>query len=115
MIKQFLIRWAINGLGLWLASELISGVNIADGWVAVAIAALVFSIINAFIRPILVILSLPAIILTLGLFTLVINAFILYLVMILYAGFSVSTFTAALLTVVIMWVVNFAGNTILKR
>ncbi len=115
MIKQFLIRWGINALGLWIASELISGVSVADGWMAVAIAALVFSIINAFIRPILVILSLPAIILTLGLFTLIINAFMLYLLMVLYSGFVVSTFTAALLTVVILWVVNFAGNAVLKK
>lgn len=115
MIKHFLLRWAGNTLGLWLAGELISGVSYNNDLLVLVIAALIFSVVNAFIRPILVILSLPAIILTLGLFTLVINSFMLYLVMVLYPAFSVATFGSAILAVIIIWLVNFAASTLIRE
>lgn len=113
-MKKFLLRLVANGVGLWLAGELISGVSYNDDPVVIIVAALLFSIVNAFIRPILIILSLPAIILTLGLFTLVINSFMLYLVTLLYPPFMVMTFGAAVLAVIIIWVVNFAVNTLAR-
>ncbi len=115
MIKQFIIRWAVNALGLWLAGELIEGVSYGDEIAVVIVAALVFSIINALIRPIAVLLSLPAIILTLGLFTLVINGFMLFLVTVIYDPFVIQSFGAALLAVIIIWIVNFAANTLIRE
>lgn len=115
LLKQFLIRWLANGLGLWLAGELISGVRYRDKLTVIVIAALIFSIVNAFVRPVIVILSLPVIILTLGLFTLVINSFMLYLVTVLYPSFTVASFGAALLTVIIIWLVNLAVNTLVRK
>lgn len=115
MIKHFLLRWAANALGLWLAGELIAGVSYSEDYMVLAIASLIFSLVNAVIRPIIVILSLPAIILTLGLFTLVINSFMLYLVMVLYPAFTVSTFGSAILAVIIIWLVNFAASTLVKE
>lgn len=114
-MKKFLIRWAVNGLGLWLAGELIDGISFNGDWRVIAVAALIFSIVNAFVRPILIILSLPAIIVTLGLFTLIVNSLMLYLVELLYPAFSIATFGAAILAVVIIWVVNFAANTLIKE
>lgn len=115
LLKQFLIRWLANGLGLWLAGELISGVRYHDKLTVIIIAALIFSIVNAFIRPIIVILSLPVIILTLGLFTLIINSFMLYLVTVLYSSFTVATFGSALLTVIIIWLVNLAVSELVRK
>lgn len=115
MLKQFLIRWLVNGIGLWLAGELIAGVNYRDDYWVILIAALVFSIVNAFIKPILIVLTLPVIIVTLGLFTLVINTFILFLVTYLYPAFTVATFGAGVLTVIIIWIVNFAVETLVKE
>lgn len=115
MLKRFLIRWLVNGVGLWLAGELIAGVSYNDDYWVVLVAALIFSVVNAFIRPILIVLTLPVIILTLGLFTLFINTFILFLVTYLYPAFTVATFGAGVLTVIIIWVVNFAVETLVKE
>ncbi|TAK89553.1 phage holin family protein [Patescibacteria group bacterium] len=107
MIRTFLLRWMINFLGLWAAASILSGVNYQGEIQVVVIAALIFSIINAFIRPLVVLLALPAIVLTLGLFTLVVNAFMLYLVTVFYDSFQVSSFWQALVAVGIVWIVNY--------
>ena len=83
-VKNFLIRVVVNGLALWLAALVIAGVNLANGdssWtnklLTVLFVALVFGVINAFVKPIVKLLSLPFIVLTLGLFTFIVNAFML--------------------------------------
>src|SRR4051794_4521670 len=83
-VKNFLIRVAVNGLALWVAALVIPGVNLATGdssWtnklLTVLFVALVFGVINAFVKPIVKLLSLPFIVLTLGLFTFIVNAFML--------------------------------------
>lgn len=115
MLRSFIIRWLANGLGLWLATRWVPGVSYSgDIWVIV-VAALIFSVINRLIKPILVILSLPAIIFSLGLFMLVINAFMLYLVTVLYPSFQVATFTAAILSVIMVWLANYAISVVLDR
>lgn len=78
------------------------------------IAALIFSVVNAIIRPLVVILSLPAIVLTLGLFTLVINAFMLFLVTKIYPAFHLRSFWTAVLATVIIWVVNYLLTELLE-
>lgn len=112
MLRQFLIRLVANGLGLWIAAELITGIDYGNDWMVLAIAVLIFSLVNAFLRPILVLLTLPAIILTLGLFTLLINGFLLWLVTVLYEPFTIDTFGAAVIAVIIIWVANHAINTL---
>ena len=107
VLRGLLLRWAANGLGLWIADRLISGVEAGDnGWVIV-IAAFIFSLVNMVIRPIVTILTLPAVILSLGLFMLVINALMLYLVTVIYPEFVVASFGAAVLTVIIVWLANY--------
>ena len=83
-VKNFLIRVVVNGIALWVAALLLDGVDLAEGdsdWTTklttIVLVALLFGVLNAFIKPIVKLLSLPFIILTLGLFTFVVNAFML--------------------------------------
>jgi putative membrane protein len=107
MIRSFILRWFINFLGLWAAASLLAGVSYGQHMSVLVWAALIFSIVNALIRPLIIVLALPAIVLTLGLFTFVVNAFMLYLVTVFYNDFQVSSFWQALLAVLIVWVVNY--------
>lgn len=91
----FLIRCLVSALGLWLASLLISGISVTGTGVLLG-AGLLLGIVNAFIRPVMVILTLPFTIITLGLFLFVINAMMLGLVAWLLDGFAISGFWAAL-------------------
>lgn len=75
----FLMRWVVTAFGLWVAEALLPGIYIEGFW-SIVLAALVFGIVNAIVRPIVVLLTLPLSILTLGLFLLVINGAMLWLV-----------------------------------
>ena len=85
MLADFAIKTVINGVALWIAALLVDGINFGDnpdGWEVaktVLLVALVFGILNAFVRPIAKVVSLPFIILTLGLFVFIINALMLQL------------------------------------
>ncbi len=115
MLRKFALRVLVNFLGLWAAAELMTGsINYNDKLRVLVIAALLFSIVNAVIRPLVVILSLPAIVLTLGLFTLVINAFMLYLVTKIYPSFQLRSFWTAVVATVIIWVVNYLLTELLE-
>jgi putative membrane protein len=115
MIRKFILRWLVNFLGLWAAAELMSGsVNYDDRLGVLVVAALIFSLVNAFIRPLILILSLPAIVLTLGLFTFVVNAFMLYLVTVLYPRFHLRSFWTAVIAAVIIWIVNYLLTDLLE-
>src|ERR1044071_8449954 len=95
-MKGFLFRLVITGLGLWAAETIVPGVQI-DGWGNLVVAALLLGIVNAVIRPIILILTLPLTVLTLGLFILVVNGISFYLVAWLVPGFAVSGLGAAVL------------------
>ena len=109
---SLLIRWLLNGVALMLVAYLYSGVTVT-GFVPALIAALVLGLVNAVIRPILVILTLPVTLLTLGLFIFVINALMFWLVAELVPGFRVTGFMAALIgslmfsviTIVTSWLI----------
>ncbi len=110
----FLLRWSINLLALVIAGVLINGIKI-QSLTAGLLAAGILGIVNAVIRPVVLILTLPINILTLGLFTLVINAAMLKLVADMVPGFAIETFGAAffgaLLVSIISWVLNlFVGG-----
>jgi putative membrane protein len=91
----FLLRVAIVALGLWLATYILPGLSF-DGPSTLLAAALLLGIVNAVIRPVAVVLTLPLTLLSLGLFLLVINAAMLGLVALLLSGFSISSFWTAL-------------------
>ncbi len=105
----FLLRWSINLLALVVAASVISGIKIESLEMGI-IAAGILGIINAVIRPVVLILTLPINLLTLGLFTLVINAAMLMLVSAVVPGFVIQSFRAAffgaLLVSVVSWLVN---------
>ncbi len=110
----FLVRWSINLLALVVAAILIKGIRIQSIETGV-IAAGILGLVNAVIRPIVLVLTLPINILTLGLFTLVINAVLLELVADLVPGFAIESFGAAffgaLLISIISWLLNlFVGG-----
>ncbi len=113
MIRQFLMRWFINFVGLWVAAWLLSGINYDNIYVLVW-ASLIFSVVNALIRPIAIVLSLPAIVLTLGLFTFVVNALMLYLVTVLYDPFQVASFWQAILAVLVVWIINYLFTSLIE-
>ncbi len=78
-MNKFLIRWVGNALGLYVAAQIVQGIHIGTNPIVVLAVALIFGLVNALIRPLIEMLTCPLIILTLGLFTLVINAVLLLL------------------------------------
>ena len=104
-----IVRWFINALALMLVAYLYSGVQVS-GIFAALIAALVLGLVNAVIRPLLVILTLPVTILTLGLFIFVINAFMFWFVTEIVKGFTVTGFTAALIGSLMFSVISLVTN-----
>lgn len=98
---KLLLTWLISTLALLISSWLIPGAKLSGFWSAL-IAALILGIVNAVIRPFLVLLTLPINILTLGLFTLVINALMVWLVSAILPGFSISNFWIALIFSIIL-------------
>jgi putative membrane protein len=114
-----LLRLVINAVALLITAWIIPGIHLGaagphphrDDWITLLIVALIFGLVNAVIRPILIVLSLPIEILTLGLFTLVINAFMLlltsWIAQRLGVGFRVDGFVAALIGSVIISIVSF--------
>jgi len=113
--KQFLLRWSVCSLGLWIASALFNTVRL-DGhdWVAVLIGGLVLALVNVVIKPLVIILSLPAIMLSLGLFTVIINGFMVVLASWFYGPLEVETFGAAIITGVIVGLLNFIITKLLE-
>ncbi len=106
----FLIRWLLNALGLWIAVRLLGSgydnVDVTAGFWGFILAGLIFSIINTFLKPLLVIVSLPAILLTLGLFTLIVNGVLVYISLALSPGISMS-FGNSIITGIILSLINY--------
>jgi putative membrane protein len=105
----FILRAVFAAVGLWIASKLISGISYAKTESLIA-AALILGLVNAFIRPIVVLLTLPVTIVTLGLFLLVINGLMLMLVAALLKGFNVNGLWSAILGSVVVSVVVWVGS-----
>jgi putative membrane protein len=105
------LAWAINAAALWVANALFSGVRI-HGWWAYIIGAAVLGIANSVIKPILALITLPLIILTLGLFLLVINIAMVALAEWAAPHFSIDGFWTYVGTVVIIWLVNWFGHSV---
>ena len=105
----FLIRAALVALGLWLATRWVSGVYI-DSPSTLVLAGLLLGIVNAVVRPVAILLTLPVTIVTLGLFLLVINAAMVGLVAWMLPGMHVAGFWAALWASVIVSIVSMVGS-----
>lgn len=116
-IYRFFLRWLVCSLGLWIAAGLLSGSISYRGnhLGTVVIAGLILAILNALIKPLLVIVSLPAILVTLGLFMIVINGITVYIGSKLYHGLQINGFGVAILTGVIIGLVNYLVTAILEE
>jgi len=105
MLSGFLMRWLFNSIAIWVTTLLPIGVTAPDTK-TIILAALVLGLVNASIRWMFIILTLPLTILTLGLFTLVINALMLYIVSAVVSGFLIANFWSALVGAVIIAIVS---------
>ena len=109
---SFLVHWAVQAVALYVAARLVGGIHLSSDTTLV-IAALVIGLINATVRPVLTILSLPLTILTLGLFYLVVNGACLMLAAALVPGFQVQGCVAAILGALVMSLVGWALHALL--
>jgi putative membrane protein len=105
----FIMRGLIAALGLWAATELFDGFNI-DTPLTLIIAGLLLGLVNAIVRPFALLLSLPALLLSLGLFLLVVNAAMLGLVALMLPGFKIAGFWTAVGGAVVVSVVSWIGS-----
>jgi len=108
-MSGFLIRLAIAAFGLWVAQKLVPGVRF-DGTATLILAAFLLGVVNAVVRPLFVVLTLPLTLLTLGLFLLVVNAAMLGLVALLLPGMHVDGFGSALLGSIVVSLVSWAAS-----
>jgi putative membrane protein len=112
LLIRLAIAWAINAAALWVADALWDGVTI-NGAAAYIIGAAVLGIANTVIKPVLALLTLPLILLTLGLFYLVINIAMVALAEWIAPDFSIDGFWSYVGTVVVVWAVNWIGDQVL--
>jgi putative membrane protein len=114
-IGRFLVRWFVCGFGLWIAAALLGSGRITFGndFVVIIVSGLLLAILNTVIKPLVVLLSLPAILFSLGLFMIVINGLMVLLASRLYSPLHVNNFGAAMLAGMVIGFVNYLVTTIL--
>jgi putative membrane protein len=105
----FVLRALISAVGLWIATRWVSGIYI-DSAGTLVLAGVLLGVVNAIVRPIAIVLTLPITIVTLGFFLLVVNAGMIALVAALLPGFTISNFGSALATAVIVWITGWIGS-----
>lgn len=114
-IARFLIRWFVCSLGIWIAAGLLGDkLEYEQRFTVILTAGFLLAIINSIIKPIVVLLSLPAILFSLGLFMIVINGLMVLLASWLYPALHVTNFVAAMLAGMIIGLVNYLVNSILE-
>jgi putative membrane protein len=113
----FIIRWVLSSFGLWIAVRLlgtgIEHVQVTAGTGGFLIAGLIFSVINSVFKPLAVVISLPAILLTLGLFVVVVNGVLVYVSILLAPGISMS-FSHSILTGIILSLINYIVSAVVE-
>ena len=114
-IFKFLTRWLVCSLGLWIAAGFLSNdITTHNKLIDTIIAGLVLAVINIILKPILVILSLPAIVFSLGLFMIIVNGVTVYIVSKLYHPLHITNFWAAVFAGMVIGLVNYLVTTILE-
>jgi putative membrane protein len=115
VLRRFVVTWLFNIVALWVAAELLDGIGYGeDEWILV-LAALVFSLANIFVKPLVILFTLPLVILTLGLALFFVNLLMLYLTSWVVDDFTVDSFGAAILATIIIWAVNTVLEAIFSR
>ena len=110
---SLLLRWVLNSVALFVVAYVVDGIRV-DSIVVLFIASAVLGLLNAIVRPVLFWLTLPITVLTLGLFVLVLNAIMLAATALLIPGFQIDTFFAAVVGALILSVMSFITNQIVK-
>ena len=117
-MTKFFLRWAINAIALYVAVQFVSGIDFQGSWTGLLWLALIIGLLNALVRPLLKLLAFPLIILTLGLFAIVINTIVLMLTsaigQALNLGLSVDGFWSALLGSIVISLVSVVLSLILR-
>lgn len=113
MLAKFLVRAVFAALGLWVASVIVPGVYVSNTGTLV-VAALLLGIVNAFVRPVVTILTLPLTIVTLGLFLLVVNAMMIGLVDLMLGGFGVRGLFAGIMAAIVTGVASWIGGLVIR-
>lgn len=115
-IGQFLFRWLVSSLGLAIAAFLLGDdVEVQNSLSVILAAGLILTAINTLVKPIIVFFSLPALLITLGLFMIVINGFMVLLASHIYGALEVTNFFAAMLAGMVIGLVNYLLVTIVER
>jgi len=111
---RFAARWFVCGLGLWIAAALLDGrIDYGQQFIVIVVAGLILALINTIIKPFIILLSLPAILFSLGLFMIVVNGLMVLLASWLYKPLHVSGFGTAMLAGIVIGLVNYLATTIL--
>ncbi len=111
-LRKFVRRWLVDALAVLVAAHLVRGISY-DSFTALLVASLLLGILNALFRPILLLLSLPLLLFTLGLFILVINALLLYFVGSLVVSFHIASFGAAFWGALVISLVSMVVNSLI--
>ena len=111
-LRRFLVTTAVNAVALWVASLFIDGFELESGFWKIVLVAVIFGLVNAIVRPIAKLLALPLIILTLGLFTLIINAVMLWITDELTRSLEIDGFGTTIFAALIVSLVSWAMNTL---
>ena len=114
-LGRFILRWFISALGIWVAAGLLGGRVDYVGGGAIIFSGLLLAIANSILKPIVVLLSLPAILFSLGLFMIVINGLMVALVAKVYDGLHITSFGSAMIAGMIIGLVNYLVTTILEE
>lgn len=113
----FVLRWILNSFGLWIAVRIFgtgfSNEQLTEGFFVFLVAGLIFSVVNAVLKPIAIILALPAILVTLGLFTVIVNGLMVYISLKLAPGLSM-TFWHSVLTGLVLSLINYIVSSALE-
>jgi len=113
--SRFLVRWFVCGLGLWIAAGLLGDrISYSSSLGVIVTAGFILAVVNALLKPLVIILSLPAILFSLGLFIIVINGLMVMIVSKLYGPLHVTNFGAAMLAGMVIGLVNYLVTTILE-
>ena len=114
VLPRLIFAWLANVVALFVAAWIIGPIDYGDDFWVLFVAALVFTIVNVFVRPLVILLALPAVILTLGLALILINTFMLYLTDWIVPSFETGSFWATLGGAIIVSIVNLILNLVLK-
>ncbi len=114
-MRNLVLRIFMNAVALWVAAQVVPGMDLSDAFWPVVLVAAVFGLVNAILRPLLLLLSLPLVVLTLGLFTLVVNALMLLLTAALVQALSVDGFLSALLGSIVISLVSLLLSILLPE